>query len=57
MSRYKVAIYTLGCKVNQYESDSIGNELSKLGYEIVSFSEYADVYLVNTCAVTNMAER
>lgn len=57
MARYKVAIYTLGCKVNQYESDSIGNELSKLGYEIVSFSEYADVYLVNTCAVTNMAER
>ena len=57
MSFTKVAIYTLGCKVNQYESDSMSDELKKAGYEIVSFNEAADVYIINTCSVTNMAER
>lgn len=57
MSFTKVAIYTLGCKVNQYESDSMSDALKKSGYEIVSFNEAADVYIINTCSVTNMAER
>ena len=53
----KIAIYTLGCKVNQYESDSMMEVLSKAGALIVEFDEGADVYIINTCSVTNMAER
>ena len=53
----KIAIYTLGCKVNQYESDSMMEVLSKAGALIVEFAEGADVYIINTCSVTNMAER
>lgn len=53
----KVAVCTLGCKVNQYESDSMIDILKKNGCEIVPFSQYADIYIVNTCSVTNMAER
>ena len=53
----KIAIYTLGCKVNQYESDSMMDMLKKDGASIVSFNEPADVYIINTCSVTNMAER
>ncbi|MDD6328603.1 MAG: tRNA (N(6)-L-threonylcarbamoyladenosine(37)-C(2))-methylthiotransferase MtaB [Eubacteriales bacterium] len=53
----KIAINTLGCKVNQYESDSMVDMLASHGCEIVSFQETADVYIINTCAVTNMAER
>lgn len=53
----KVAVCTLGCKVNQYESDSMMDILKKNGCEIVPFSQFADVYIVNTCSVTNMAER
>ncbi len=53
----KIAIYTLGCKVNQYESDSMMDLLKKEGCNIVSFSEFADVYIINTCSVTNMADR
>lgn len=53
----KIAIYTLGCKVNQYESDCMADALVKEGCQIVGYSEYADVYIINTCAVTNMAER
>ena len=51
MSR-KLAIYTLGCKVNQYESNAIQDEFVRNGYEVVDFSEYADVYIINTCTVT-----
>lgn len=51
------SVITLGCKVNEYESQSILNQLSKAGYEIKEGLVYADVYIVNTCAVTNMAER
>lgn len=53
----KIAIYTLGCKVNQYESDSMMDILEKEGCKLVPFEECADVYIINTCAVTNMAER
>lgn len=53
----KIAVYTLGCKVNQYESDSMMDMLAESGCEIVSFEAEADVYIINTCSVTNMAER
>ena len=53
----KVAVCSLGCKVNQYEADSMMDILKKNGCEIVPFSQFADVYIVNTCSVTNMAER
>lgn len=53
----KVCIITLGCKVNQYESDALANSLEKLGYEVCSKLEEADFFIVNTCAVTNEAEK
>lgn len=53
----KVAFYTLGCKVNQYETESIKNQLLKKGYEEVSFEEKADIYIVNSCTVTSVADR
>ena len=53
----KVALHNLGCKVNAYETEAMQELLEKHGYEIVPFSEYADVYVINTCSVTNMADR
>lgn len=53
----KICILTLGCKVNQYESDSIRLALEKLGNEVSMDLEFADLYIINTCAVTNEAER
>ncbi|MBQ0017186.1 MAG: tRNA (N(6)-L-threonylcarbamoyladenosine(37)-C(2))-methylthiotransferase MtaB [Clostridiales bacterium] len=53
----KVSIITLGCKVSQYESDAIAKEFENLGYETHSHLLDADYYVVNTCAVTNEAER
>lgn len=53
----KVAFLTLGCKVNQYETDAMRELLEADGYEIVDFKESADVYIINTCSVTNMADR
>ena len=53
----KASVITLGCKVNEYESQSILNQLKSNGYEISEGLVYADVYVVNTCAVTNIAER
>ena len=52
-----VAFYTLGCKVNQYETNAMIQEFKKCGYDIVEFDEVADIYIVNTCTVTNMADR
>lgn len=52
----KAAIHTLGCKVNTYESDAMRELLLDAGYEMVPFSEKADVYIVNTCSVTNVAD-
>ncbi len=52
-----VAICTLGCKTNQYESNAIIQEFIKNNYKVVEFSEKADVYIVNTCTVTNIADR
>ena len=52
-----VAFCTLGCKVNQYETDAMEEIFQKGGYEIRDFHEEADVYVINTCTVTNMADR
>lgn len=53
----KVALHNLGCKVNAYETEAMQELLEKNGYEIVPFKEGADVYIINTCTVTNMADR
>jgi threonylcarbamoyladenosine tRNA methylthiotransferase MtaB len=53
----KAALHNLGCKVNAYETEAMQQLLEAAGYEIVPFSETADVYVINTCSVTNMADR
>ncbi len=53
----KAALHNLGCKVNAYETEAMQEMLCKAGYEIVPFGERADVYIINTCTVTNMADR
>ena len=53
----KVAFCTLGCKVNQYETNAMIEQFIKRGYEIVEFEDKADIYIINTCTVTNMADR
>ena len=53
----KAALHNLGCKVNAYETEAMQQMLESAGYEIVSFGEKADVYVINTCSVTNMADR
>ena len=57
IAKRKVAFYTLGCKVNQYETNSMMEEFIKAGYEVVDYESFADVYVVNTCTVTNMSDR
>ena len=53
----KVALHNLGCKVNAYETEAMQEILEQNGYEIVPFEEKADAYIVNTCSVTNMADK
>lgn len=53
----KVAFHTLGCKVNQYETEAIKEQFEKLGYETVEETQFADIYLINTCTVTSLADR
>lgn len=53
----KIAFYTLGCKVNQYETQALKEQFSGLGWDIVGEEDQADVYVVNTCTVTNLADR
>lgn len=53
----KVAFYTLGCKVNTYDTEALAEIFEKKGYTIVNFEEKADVYVVNTCTVTNLGDR
>ena len=52
----KAALHNLGCKVNAYETEAMQQMLESAGYEIVSFNDKADVYVINTCSVTNMAD-
>ena len=53
----KAALHNLGCKVNAYETEAMQEMLERAGYEIVPFREGADVYIINTCTVTNIADR
>ena len=53
----KAALHNLGCKVNAYETEAMQELLEQNGYEIVPFKEGADVYIINTCTVTNVADR
>ena len=53
----KAALHNLGCKVNAYETEAMQEMLEQAGYEIVPFKEGADVYIINTCTVTNIADR
>lgn len=57
MNQKTVAFYTLGCKVNQYETNAMKQKMIEAGYEIVEFETPADVYIINTCTVTNMSDR
>ncbi len=51
-----VALHSLGCKVNRYETDVMGQKLQESGYKIVAFDELADIYIINTCSVTQIAD-
>lgn len=53
----KIGFYTLGCKVNQYETNAMKQQFENHGYELVEFDEIADIYIVNTCTVTNMSDK
>ena len=53
----KVGAITLGCKANAYDTESVLSLFEKRGYEIVREHGFADIYIINTCAVTNVAER
>jgi threonylcarbamoyladenosine tRNA methylthiotransferase MtaB len=53
----KVAFSTLGCRVNQYESEAMMEKFIREGYKVVSFEDFADVYVINTCTVTNMGDK
>lgn len=53
----KVGFYTLGCKVNQYETEAMAELFKNSGYDIVSYEDFADIYVINTCTVTGMSDR
>ena len=53
----RAALHNLGCKVNAYETEAMQELLEENGYKIVPFWEKADIYIINTCTVTNMADR
>ncbi len=56
MQRKKVAFKTLGCRLNQFETDALASEFGRKGYKVVEFNEKADVYVINTCTVTNQSD-
>ena len=53
----RIAIYTLGCKVNQYETQAMEQELTARGHELVDFEQAADAYIINTCSVTAVSDK
>ena len=57
MEQKIVAFCTLGCKVNQYETNAMMQKFIQANYKIVEFDEKADIYIINTCTVTNMADK
>ena len=54
---YTVGLYTLGCKVSQYETEAIGEAFERVGFAVVPFEDAADAYVVNTCTVTAESDR
>ena len=52
----KIAFKTLGCRLNQYETDSVASNFANANYEIVDFNDAADAYVINTCTVTNQSD-
>ena len=52
-----IAIYTLGCKVNQYETQAMERELLRRGHTLVPFEDLADAYIINTCTVTAVSDK
>ncbi len=57
MKNKKIAFRTLGCRLNQYETDAIASQFNRNNYEVVYFNEPADIYVINTCTVTNQADQ
>ncbi len=57
MKDKKVAFMTLGCKVNKYDTEAVAKIFEDDGYKIVNFEEYADIYVINTCTVTNLSDK
>ena len=57
VKKLKAAFFTLGCKLNQFESEAIADKLKSRGIEVVPFSEKADIYIINTCTVTSKSEQ
>ena len=57
MERLTAAFLTLGCKVNYYETEKMMEQFRERGFSICEFSEKADIYIINTCTVTNIADR
>ena len=57
MIAMKIAIYTLGCKVNQYETQAMETILRQRGHELVDFEDMADAYIINTCTVTAVSDK
>ena len=53
----RIAIYTLGCKVNQYETQAMEQELTARGHKLVDFEQPADAYIINTCSVTAISDK
>ena len=53
----KIAFHTLGCKLNFSETSTIARSMEKKGYEAVPFDEYSDIYVINTCSVTDNADK
>ena len=57
INKLKVAFHTLGCKVNQYETEAMKEQFRAAGCTVVGEEDTADVYVINTCTVTNLADR
>ena len=53
----RVAFHTLGCKVNQYDTQAMQEKFEQNGYEVTDFNDIADVYVINTCTVTSLGDR
>lgn len=57
MTNRTIATYTLGCKVNQYETNAVEEVFTDNGYTLIDFEDKADIYIINTCTVTSMSDK